>query len=120
MVVIRKLTDNDIQFEANGRIQIRDHPSGGYKGLVMIKRDSCPFCVKAMAASQRLASRYSSMHVIYTIDVQDPACAMSVKTWQPDGVPSFVKVNKLGRVDRGEVQVDYNNEAAFLAVIKRE
>ena len=37
MVVIRPIRDRDIDFGNGGHIQIRGHPSGGYKGILVIK-----------------------------------------------------------------------------------
>ena len=71
-------------------------------------------------AAERLASRHSSMHPIYVVDLQDPDCSLAVDTWKPMGVPYFVRVNKLGRVDTHEFDVNYSNETDFLAAIRRE
>lgn len=119
MVVIRKITDSDLIFHANGRITVRNHPMG-VKGLLVLKRDTCPFCVRALEASEKLASRYSSIHPLYVVDIQDPACAISVRTWNPNGVPYFVRVNKLGKVDTQDYNVDWSNEQAFIQGLRRE
>ena len=119
MPVIRVIRDSDIDYMGeNGRITIRGHPLG-HKGILILGRDTCPFCRQAYAMSERVCSRYADPSPIYKVDITDPACGIAARTWKPRGVPHFVRVNRLGRVDLDELQVDFTNEVAFLGAVRR-
>ena len=119
MVLIRHITDSDVLFENSGRIVIRNHGRGS-RGVMVIKRDTCGYCVKATEKWNTLASKYSDPSTVYVVDMEAPECQTILGKFNPRGVPTFFKVNGAGRIDNAEeFSFDWNDEQTFLNSIKR-
>lgn len=120
MVLIRQITDADVSFEARGRIVVRNHNTG-VKGVLVVKRDSCPYCLRAKGLWNKLASEHADNSVVYVVDMEDPSCQTLVNTFELRGVPSFYRVNGVGRVQHTEeFSFDWTNEDVFLMSIRRQ
>jgi hypothetical protein len=119
MVLIKEITDDHVTFAPNGRIVVRNHPLG-HRSVMVIRRESCPWCVKAKAAYEDLASKDAGPAVVYVVDMENPRCQTLVNTFKPNGVPSWYRVNPVGRLDREEYNLDWQEPAAFLRAIERK